>query len=72
MLPLLVQQETRKLAMLLGVILLLSSELHFLEPHCNALKTCPSAWGEVVASAAEGEEIVYAEVRFLNDTLLLS
>ena len=72
MLPLPVQLETQRLAMLLGVILLLSSELHFLEPHCNALKTCPSAWGEVVASAAEGEEIVYAEVRFLDTSLLLS
>ena len=25
---------------------------------------CLSAWGEVVARADEGEEIVYAEVRF--------
>ena len=68
MLPLQALLETLKLDMLLGVILQLSSEsLTFLELTIQ----CLSAWGEVVARADEGEEIVYAEVRFKSAMLPL-
>ena len=66
---LLVLLEILKLAMLLGVIPLLSSEAELFTFLELTVTQCLSAWGEVVARAAEGEEIVYAEVlkkRFLS------
>ena len=70
MLQPLVQPETPKLAMLLGAILLLSSEAYL---GISEAKRCwyVSAWGEVVARAAEGEEIVYAEVKFQSAMMAL-